>query len=84
LKSQPGFNFFTNFCTNSYKQIYTIDTNCVVQIRTQCGFCTNSDIFFTNCIVRIHTTSRKHAARGGAKPKHTSCLDQIAPGCPNL
>jgi hypothetical protein len=28
LKSQTGFFFFTNFCTNSYKRIHTI----VIQI----------------------------------------------------
>ena len=28
LKSQPGYIFFTNFCTNSYKLIHTI----VIQI----------------------------------------------------
>jgi len=33
LKSQPGYNFFANFCTNSYKQIHTI----IIQI-----VCTNS------------------------------------------
>jgi len=48
-------NFFTNFCTNSYKQIHTI-IQIIVRIRTQCGFCTNSYIFYTNCIVRIHRT----------------------------
>ena len=89
LKSQPGCkSFFANFCTNSYKNCYT---NCILRIRTRCGFCINSYIFFfvrihtkiviqivyyefvhgvvfvpihtffyTNCIVRIHTTSRTY------------------------
>ncbi len=35
----------------------------------------NSYIFYTNCIVPIHTTSRERAARATrAKPEHTSCL----------
>ncbi len=40
--------------------------------------------------VRIHilfavqNKSREHVARAArAKPKHTSCPDQAAPGCPN-
>jgi hypothetical protein len=47
--------------------------------------------FYTNCIVRIHTTSRERAARregkaqaARAKPEHTSCPDQAAPGCPDV
>jgi len=29
LKSQPGYIFFTNFCTNSYKRIHTMDIQIV-------------------------------------------------------
>ena len=40
---------------------------------------------YTNCIVRIHTTSREGEARAArAKPKHTSCPDQAAPSCPDV
>jgi hypothetical protein len=50
-----------------------------------CDFCTNSYIFYTNCIVRIHTTSCERAARAArAKPEHTSCPDQAASGCPDV
>ena len=59
----PGWNpnpdanlFFTNFYMNSYKQINIIVIQIVLRIRTRCGFCTNSYIFYTNCIVRIHRT----------------------------
>ena len=34
-----------------------------------CDFCTNSYIFYTNCIVRIHTTSRKGEARAHLLPR---------------
>ena len=37
--------------TNSYNCY----KNCIVRIRTRCGFCTNSYNFYTNCIVRIRT-----------------------------
>jgi hypothetical protein len=38
-----------------------------------------------NCIVRIHTTSREGEARAAkAKPEHTSCPDQAAPGYPDV
>jgi hypothetical protein len=95
----PGWNpnpdanlFFTNFCTNSYKQIHTIDTNSVVRIRTRCGLCTNSYIFLyklfsTNSYneQRARSTSREGETRAArAKPEHTSCPNQAAPGCPNV
>ncbi len=35
--------------TNSYNCY----TNCIVPIRTRCGFCTNSYNCYANCIVRI-------------------------------
>jgi len=45
-----------NFGTNSYRLIHTIIfTNCIIRIRTRCGFCTNSYNCYTNCIVRIRT-----------------------------
>jgi hypothetical protein len=34
-----------------------------------CDFCTNSYIFYTNCIVRIHTTSREGEARAHLLPR---------------
>ena len=41
--------------------------------------------FFMNIIVQIHTASRERAARAArAKPEHTSCPDQAAPGCPDV
>ena len=47
--------------------------------------CTNSYIFYTNSYLRIHRTSRERAARAArAKPEHTSCPDQAAPGCPDV
>jgi len=46
---------FLNFGANSYKLIHTINLQIIVWIRTRGGFCTNSDNFYTNCIVRIHT-----------------------------
>ena len=50
------YGSFLNFGTNSYKLIHTIIfTNCIVRIRTRCGFCTNSYNCYTNCIVRLRT-----------------------------
>ena len=67
-------------------------TNCIVQIHI-------IHTFYTNCIVQIHTIrtffiqivyyefiqQREREARAArAKPEHTSCPDQAAPGCPDV
>jgi len=56
LKSQPGNNFFRKFLYE-FIQMNSDNcyTNCIVRIRTQCGFCTNSYNCYINWIVRIHT-----------------------------
>jgi hypothetical protein len=94
LTSTNSYN--TNCITNSYTIIQNSTnsynyTNCIVLIHTIRTF------FYTNCILRIHTTTRARSARRGrspsreraaraarAKPEHTSCPDQAAPGCPDV
>jgi hypothetical protein len=86
LKSQPGCNsFFANFCTNSYKNCYT---NCILRIRTRCGFCTNSYIF----VYELYSTNSYNELRARSAPRwrspsregETSCPDQVAPAAPTF
>ena len=86
LKSQPGFFFpliFVRIHTNEFIQLlYKL---CSTNSYTM-WFLYQFVHFYTNCIVRIHTTSRERAARAvrAAKPEHTSCPNQAAPGCLDL
>ena len=90
-----SYNCYTNsivqirtrcgFCTNSYN----FYTNCIVQIHTKYDF-----YFFLSLCKRAASAQREprgrspsceRAARAArAKPEHTSCHDQAAPGCPTI
>ena len=49
---------------------------------SRCGFCTNSYTFFIRNSTNSYNEPRARAAR--AKPEHTSCPNQAAPGCPDV
>jgi hypothetical protein len=62
----------------------------IVRIRTRCGLCTNSynflyELYSTNSYnKRAARAARGEAQAARAKPEHTSCPDQAAPGCPDI
>ena len=71
---------------------YNFYTNCIVRIHTKCDFflslCKQAASAqrklrgrSPSCERAAQATSAAQAAR--AKPEHTSCPDQAAPGCPN-
>jgi hypothetical protein len=98
----PGWNpnpdanlFFANFCIQidqcKFIQLYKLYYKFIQLYKLYSTNSYNSYIFYTNCILRIHTTtrgrspSRERAVRAArAKPEHTSCPDQAAPGCPDV
>ena len=74
--SYNSYIFYTNCIPNSY--------NSYILYKLYSTNSYNLSIFYT-CIVRIRTTSCEGEAQAArAKPEHTSCPDQAAPGCPDV
>ena len=96
LKSQPGCNFFSLICvrihTNEFIQqlykLYSTNSYTVWFLYQFIHFLyklysTNSYKIFNFFSTSAQAASVQREPRG-AKPEHTSCPDQAAPGCPDL
>jgi hypothetical protein len=82
LKSQPGFFslIFVQIHTNEFIQLlYKVCSTISYTVWYLYQF-----IHFLYELYSTNSYNEPRARAASAKPEHTSCPDQAAPGCPNL